>query len=501
MITNSNILNVQVVPSTPMFISSNSPGQKQVMHPEWIQWYRAIQTRVGGATGTLITSIDFKDLSTIPIYTITNSEDTSSGTGSVTITIALNPEGANLIFAGPTSGSAIEPTFRMLINNDLPIVDILHGGTGLTITPTDGELLIGNGTGYTLSTLNGSVNQIDITNATGSITLSIDSAYIGQTSITTLGTITTGLWHGSLINSTYGGTGVNNGAATLTLGGNTAFSGAFSFTGTLTGNTTVTFPTSGTLLTSTGAVTSITGTTNEVISSASTGNITLSLPQAIATTSNVQFGTLLSIGVSGYVSGITGITIDGGNMEIAQVNSSGTTDSKIWRNYLTSTQLVYDVVNDSQSTDNHWLIVTRSADTISTTQFYTGTNLPSVGIDNAGVITFNQYGSGSLSTNASGVISASDGRFKTKTRKIINALETINKLIPTYYQWNIDSPFKHEYEELGFIAQEVATVIPEASPEPETIGKFKNYHDRAIIAYLVKAVQELDSKITEFSKL
>ena len=37
-------------------------------------------------------------------------------------------------------------------------------------------------------------------------------------------------------------------------------------------------------------VTGITGTSNQVVASASTGSVTLSLPQSIATTSNVQFG-------------------------------------------------------------------------------------------------------------------------------------------------------------------------------------------------------------------
>lgn len=55
-------------------------------------------------------------------------------------------------------------------------------------------------------------------------------------------------WTGTL-SGTRGGTGANNGASTLTYGGNTAFSGAFTFTGTLTNNTAVTFPTSGTLAT------------------------------------------------------------------------------------------------------------------------------------------------------------------------------------------------------------------------------------------------------------
>lgn len=46
-----------------------------------------------------------------------------------------------------------------------------------------------------------------------------------------------------------GGTGVNNGSSTITLGGSLTFSGAFTTAFTVTGNTALTLPTSGTLLT------------------------------------------------------------------------------------------------------------------------------------------------------------------------------------------------------------------------------------------------------------
>src|SRR5690606_24124279 len=45
-----------------------------------------------------------------------------------------------------------------------------NGGTGVTGTPTNGQLLIGNGAGYTLATL-GEGEGIDIANASGSITI------------------------------------------------------------------------------------------------------------------------------------------------------------------------------------------------------------------------------------------------------------------------------------------------------------------------------------------
>lgn len=50
-----------------------------------------------------------------------------------------------------------------------------------------------------------------------------------------------------------GGTGVNNGANTITLGGSLSTIGAFTAAFTMTGNTAVTFPTSGTLATTSGA--------------------------------------------------------------------------------------------------------------------------------------------------------------------------------------------------------------------------------------------------------
>jgi hypothetical protein len=112
-----------------------------------------------------------------------------------------------------------------------------------------------------------------------------------------------------------------------------------------------------------------------------------------------------------------------------------------------------------------------------------------------GTIVFNAYGAGTVSTNSSGVITVSDGRYKSKTRTLNTGLEQVMLLKPTYYKWNADSPWASEYEELGFVAQEVALVIPEASPEPEQADKFRNYHDRAILAVAIKAIQELKVEI------
>lgn len=116
------------------------------------------------------------------------------------------------------------------------------------------------------------------------------STWAGSTAITTLGTIATGSWNGTLIAGQYGGTGVANTGKTVTLGGNLTTSGAFALILTLSGSTNVTLPTSGTLLTSAGAVTSLSGTANQITASAATGAVTLSLPATITGPTSITIG-------------------------------------------------------------------------------------------------------------------------------------------------------------------------------------------------------------------
>jgi hypothetical protein len=83
------------------------------------------------------------------------------------------------------------------------------------------------------------------------------NTWAGTTNITTLGTITTGTWNGSVVAGQYGGTGIANTGKTITIGGNFSTVGAYTAAFTMTANTAVTFPTSGTLATTsqlTGAI-------------------------------------------------------------------------------------------------------------------------------------------------------------------------------------------------------------------------------------------------------
>ena len=70
--------------------------------------------------------------------------------------------------------------------------------TGVITIPTNTNQLT-NGAGY-ITSVTGTLNRIAVT---GGTTIDIASTYIGQSSITTLGTITTGVWNGSAIGDSF----------------------------------------------------------------------------------------------------------------------------------------------------------------------------------------------------------------------------------------------------------------------------------------------------------
>jgi hypothetical protein len=71
--------------------------------------------------------------------------------------------------------------------------------------------------------------------------------------VSAMGTITSGVWNGSIITGTYGGTGMNNGSLTTTLSGNLTFTGAYNPTFAISSSSTWTFPSGGGTLALTGA--------------------------------------------------------------------------------------------------------------------------------------------------------------------------------------------------------------------------------------------------------
>ena len=86
------------------------------------------------------------------------------------------------------------------------------------------------------------INNTNVLTATGLGTGVVSS------SLTSVGTLTSGTWNANVISGQFGGTGVANTGKTITLGGNLTTAGAFGTTITVTNTTNVTLPTSGTLI-------------------------------------------------------------------------------------------------------------------------------------------------------------------------------------------------------------------------------------------------------------
>ena len=205
----------------------------------------------GGGGGGGVTSVGLAMPSTL--FNVTGSPVTTSGT----LSGVFKNITANYFLVGPTSGSAAAPTMRLLVNGDFPSsLSLSITGlnlSGLTISTAlavdgSGNLASSTTTGTELGYVHGVTSAIQtqlnakqasgsyITALTGDVTASgpgSSTATLAATTnatlttlsaLTSVGTIGTGVWHGTIIGATYGGTG----------NGFTAFTGPASSTKTFT---------------------------------------------------------------------------------------------------------------------------------------------------------------------------------------------------------------------------------------------------------------------------
>lgn len=146
----------------------------------------------------------------------------------------INDTNVTLSFAG-TPASSLFNSVSMTLGWTGTLA-VARGGTGggaasgtlldnITGFSSTGHLVrTGAGT-YAFRTQTGTANRIDVTNGTGvagNPTFDISATYVGQASITTLGTIATGTWQATTIGVSYGGTGTN----TTFTAGSVVFAGA-----------------------------------------------------------------------------------------------------------------------------------------------------------------------------------------------------------------------------------------------------------------------------------
>lgn len=169
------------------------------------------------------------------------------------------------------------------------------------ITLTSGDVT--TALGYTPGT--GTVTTVSVVSSNG-VSGTISNPTTTPAITINLGVLTAGTWQATIINPTYGGTGINNGNKTITLGGNLVTSGAFNTTLTTTAATNVTLPTTGTLATLAGTETLL--------------NKTLTNPRLNATSAVGQFwvandllghGAWTTVALGGTVTRVNGTNANG----------------------------------------------------------------------------------------------------------------------------------------------------------------------------------------------
>jgi len=154
-------------------------GSNITLTPVGRNWVIASTASGGGGGG--VSSVDVAAPSSL--FTSSGGPITTSGT----ITLALTTATSGLFWGGPLSGGPAAPTYRAIVVGDLPTipftkisgtVPVGQGGTNLTATPTNGQLPIGTGAGYSLSTITPGTG-VQITNGSGTITVTATGALGG----------------------------------------------------------------------------------------------------------------------------------------------------------------------------------------------------------------------------------------------------------------------------------------------------------------------------------
>lgn len=167
----------------------------------------------------------------------------------------LSQNGVYVVSSGSWARAADFDTWSKLIsaftfveegatNSDTGWVCTANSGGVLETTSVVFVQFSGAGTYLAGNGLNLSGSTFSVTGTNGRISVSgsgvdISSTYIGQTSITTLGTISVGTWGGTTIGVSYGGTGVTSLTGLIKGNGTSAFSSAVEGTDYLGPNSTI----------------------------------------------------------------------------------------------------------------------------------------------------------------------------------------------------------------------------------------------------------------------
>ena len=126
-----------------------------------------------------------------------------------------------------------------------------------------------------------------------------------------------------------------------------------------------------------------------------------------------------------------------------------------------------------------------------------GTTTPSAQLHTTGTVRFENFGAGTLTTDADGNVSvSSDERLKVVEGMFASGLSAVLAINPIQYRWNEDSGFDRNSIYAGFSAQNVREVLPEAVGEDKR--GFLTLSDRPILASAINAIKEVWQQLEEY---
>jgi hypothetical protein len=435
------------------------------------------------------------------------------GAGTINFTgtanqVHLNSSGSTLTFSAPQNiHTGATPTFAGMTLSGLTGYLKANGGSALTASSTIPSADISNTSFVDLTTSQAASGVKTFNNAV----LCKESLEIHNFNLVN------GLWFmksdstypyrviltGNNISHLIGGTSVytllfqnNNGSLSLKANGTVEASSTVQATGfkTASGTSAQFLKADGsvdstTYLTS--AVTSLTGTTNQVTVSASTGSVTLSLPQNISTTSSPTFFGATLTGLAGYVKASA-------SGALGTLTASTTVP---WSDVSGAPSFLTTAVTSLTGTTNQ---VTVSASTGSVTL-----SLPQ-SISTVSSLQFGSLGIGTPASGATGEIRAtdnitayytSDERLKTNVRPIENALDKVSQIDGVIYDWN--DTYKKDHGDVdgyfvrpdnsGVIAQQVEKVFPNVVAN--RADGFKAVRYELLVPLLIEAIKDLKAEI------
>lgn len=447
----------------------------------------------------------------------------------------LTPQDGDIQVTGLSASIYVNGSWTSIPTGSSFPLSIGNGGTGET-TPqaarnalmpsqggNSGRFLTTDGTNMSwatiaaggVSSVSGTTGRITVSGAPSTPVVDIASTYVGQTSITTLGTITSGTWGGTTISIANGGTGQTTANAALNslLPNQSSNAGRFLTTDGTNTSWAAIAPGGVTNVTASSPVNSTGGATPNISLSAAYGdsinpygskvaNLVLASPNGSA--GIPAFRSLVFTDVSGFSSS-TGTALNtlvsrgsGGAVELGQVTAAGPV---IGQNLLVlrglgtgleGGQIVLGYGNASSITgqDNS----TWNIDVTNTNQFRV------FRINSAGLtidpLLISENGDAIFVGDIT-AFSTSDRRLKTGVEVIPDALDKIMNIKGITYNWNEKAAELYSKDtnvrETGVIAQDIIEVLPEAVTTRE--DGFLAVRYEKIIPLLVEAIKMLKKEV------